>query len=145
MINTVRVQEKGQVTIPRIIRRQLNLKKGDLVTFITTDNGVIIKTLDLAAEDILESLRNIFLARGIRLEAILERSQKVGSDTLVREFGLSSDERSLLYQALQLKAQSALESIRSVAETTGSSELAEEEIEDEVREARNESPDAHRS
>jgi len=36
MISTVRVQEKGQVTIPRTIRRQLNLKKGDLGTFIST-------------------------------------------------------------------------------------------------------------
>ena len=31
-LNTVRVQEKGQVTIPLRIRKKLNLKKGDLVT-----------------------------------------------------------------------------------------------------------------
>jgi AbrB family looped-hinge helix DNA binding protein len=53
MITTVRVQEKGQVTIPRDIRRLLKLKKGDLVTFISTENGVLIKTLDLAADDLL--------------------------------------------------------------------------------------------
>ena len=43
----VRVQEKGQVTIPLEIREKLNLKKGDLVTFIETDDGVVIRPAEL--------------------------------------------------------------------------------------------------
>jgi AbrB family looped-hinge helix DNA binding protein len=39
----VRVQEKGQVTIPSEIRQKLGLKKGDLVVFIETEHGYIIK------------------------------------------------------------------------------------------------------
>jgi AbrB family looped-hinge helix DNA binding protein len=39
----VRIQEKGQVTIPRKIRKKLNLKKGDLVVFEETDAGVMVK------------------------------------------------------------------------------------------------------
>jgi len=39
----VRIQEKGQVTIPRKIRKRLNLKKGDLVVFVETDSGVMVK------------------------------------------------------------------------------------------------------
>ena len=39
----VRVQEKGQVTIPREIRQKLGLKKGDLVIFIETEQGFVIK------------------------------------------------------------------------------------------------------
>ena len=35
----VRVQEKGQVTLPLEIRRKLKLKKGDLVTFVETEDG----------------------------------------------------------------------------------------------------------
>jgi len=144
MITTVRVQEKGQVTIPRNIRRQLKLKKGDLVTFVATDNGIIIKTLDLAANDLLEELNKSLLSRGIRLEAVLERAQKVDSDTLANEFKLSYAEKSLLFQALQLKAQAAVEAIRSAAEENGTSELTDEEIEAEIQNSRSESPHAHR-
>jgi AbrB family looped-hinge helix DNA binding protein len=47
----VRVQGKGQVTIPVEIRDKLNLKKGDLVTFVATEEGVIIKPAELAEID----------------------------------------------------------------------------------------------
>jgi AbrB family looped-hinge helix DNA binding protein len=145
MITTVRVQEKGQVTIPRNIRRQLHLKKGDLVTFVSTDKGVVIKTLALAADDLLESLTADLLARGIQLDAILERSQKVSSESLAKEFGLSKGEQNVLYQALQLKAQAAVEAIRATAEVSGSGELTEEDIETEIQEVRKKASHAHRS
>ena len=47
----VRVQEKGQVTIPRQIRKKLNLKRGDLVVFVETEAGVIVKPASVIAED----------------------------------------------------------------------------------------------
>jgi AbrB family looped-hinge helix DNA binding protein len=46
----VRVQAKGQVTIPQEIRKSLNLKKGDLVVFEETDRGVLIKPVRLYAD-----------------------------------------------------------------------------------------------
>jgi len=139
MISTVRVQEKGQVTIPRTIRRQLNLKKGDLVTFVSTENGVVIKTLDLAADDLLLALSKVLQARGIQITEVLARSKKVGADTLAREFDLRSDERNMLFQALQLKAQAAVEVIRTAAESDSSSELTEDAIEAEIQETRKKS------
>jgi AbrB family looped-hinge helix DNA binding protein len=136
MITTVRVQEKGQVTIPRSIRRRLNLKKGDLVTFVSTENGVIIKSLDLASEDLLKALSNMLQARGIDVDEVLRRSQQVSADVLAKEFKLQSDERKILFQALQLKAQAAVEAIRSAEVSSSSVELSEEEIEAEIQEAR---------
>ncbi len=48
----VRIQKKGQVTIPRQIRNKLNLKQGDLVVFVETDNGVMVKPASVVvAED----------------------------------------------------------------------------------------------
>lgn len=47
----VRIQEKGQVTIPHRIRRKLNLKPGDLVVFVETDSGVMVKPASLVAAD----------------------------------------------------------------------------------------------
>jgi len=52
----VRIQEKGQVTIPRKIREKLNLKRGDLVIFEETDAGVVIKSAKLVAAGDLRTL-----------------------------------------------------------------------------------------
>ena len=139
MISTVRVQEKGQVTIPRTIRRQMNLKKGDLVTFVSTENGVVIKTLDLAADDLLTTLGNSLQARGIQIVDMIARSQKVGADVLTREFNLLPEERNMLFQSLQLKAQAAVEAIRTAGDSVTSTELTEDDIEAEIQETRKQS------
>ncbi len=139
MITTVRVQEKGQVTIPREIRRKLKLKKGDLVTFISTENGIVIKTLNSAAEDLLAVLEKSLKTREIEIEQVLTRSRSANADQIVKEFKLSLDERNLLYQALQLKAQSAVESIRLIAESKTSYAVTDDEINTEVNEVRNQS------
>ncbi|MCJ7724230.1 MAG: AbrB/MazE/SpoVT family DNA-binding domain-containing protein [Anaerolineales bacterium] len=47
----VRLQEKGQVTIPRKIREKLNLKRGDLVIFVETEAGVLVKPASVVATD----------------------------------------------------------------------------------------------
>jgi AbrB family looped-hinge helix DNA binding protein len=139
MISTVRVQEKGQVTIPRTIRRQMNLKKGDLVTFVSTENGVVIKTLDLAADDLLTSLSKSLQARGIQIVDVIARSQKVSADVLTREFNLLPEERNILFQSLQLKAQAAVEAIRTAEDSVTSTELTEDDIEAEIQETRKQS------
>lgn len=136
MITTVRVQEKGQVTIPRDIRRQLKLKKGDLVTFISTENGVVIKPLDSAADDLLVILGKSLDSRGIHLNQVLTRAKTTGSDRLATEFNLSQEERNLLYQALRLQAQAAVESIRLIAESSPTYEITDEDIENEIHEVR---------
>jgi AbrB family looped-hinge helix DNA binding protein len=38
----VRIQEKGQVTIPTEIRKKLGLKQGDLVAVMETPDGAFI-------------------------------------------------------------------------------------------------------
>ena len=139
MISTVRVQEKGQVTIPRTIRRQMNLKKGDLVTFVSTENGVVIKTLDLAADDLLTTLGKSLQARGIQTVDVIARSQKVGAEVLAREFNLLPEERNMLFQSLQLKAQAAVEAIRTAGDSVTSTELTEDDIESEIQETRKQS------
>jgi AbrB family looped-hinge helix DNA binding protein len=42
-MTSVRVQAKGQVTIPKEIRDKLNVQPGDLVVFVETDTGVMVK------------------------------------------------------------------------------------------------------
>ncbi|MHB8647209.1 MAG: AbrB/MazE/SpoVT family DNA-binding domain-containing protein [Thermomicrobiales bacterium] len=43
----VRVQDKGQVTLPADVRRRTGLKKGDLVSVTATPDGVLIKPVEV--------------------------------------------------------------------------------------------------
>ena len=61
----VRVQEKGQVTIPLEIRRRLNLKKGDLVTFVETDEGILIVPVEVIASQALNKIGQALQERGL--------------------------------------------------------------------------------
>lgn len=51
-----KVQEKGQVTIPVEIRRRWELEKGDLVAFVETEEGVLIRPQEVVAMQALDRL-----------------------------------------------------------------------------------------
>ena len=64
-ITSVRVQTKGQVTIPKEIREKLNLQPGDLVVFVDTEDGVMVKPAAVVTNDTLrEEVRAV--VRSIR-------------------------------------------------------------------------------
>jgi AbrB family looped-hinge helix DNA binding protein len=73
----VRVQEKGQVTIPLEIRQKLNLKKGDLVTFVETEDGVIIKPAEVIVMDALDKIGKALKDSGVSLEEFIERGREI--------------------------------------------------------------------
>jgi antitoxin PrlF len=85
----VRVQEKGQITIPLEIRRKLNLKKGDLVTFVETEDGVLIKPAEVVASEALDQIGKALKEKGISLEELLERGREMRGEILDDEYGLS--------------------------------------------------------
>ena len=66
--SAVRVQEKGQVTIPLEIRHKLNLKKGDLVTFVETEKGVVIKPAEVIATEELNEIEKALKEKGVILK-----------------------------------------------------------------------------
>ena len=76
----VRVQEKGQVTIPLEIRRKLNLKQGDMVTFVETENGVMIKPAEVIVSEALDEIGRVLKKKGISLEKLIERGREIRSE-----------------------------------------------------------------
>jgi len=79
----------------------------------------------LASEDLLKTLSGMLQARGIDLDAVLQRSQQVSAEVLAKEFNLRADERKIWFQALQLRAQAAVEAIRSAEDSSDASELSD--------------------
>lgn len=76
------IQEKGQVTIPARIRRKLGLKKGDLIAFVETDEGILITRQEVVALDLLKEIGDSLKAKGISLEELLEDGRAIRGDLL---------------------------------------------------------------
>jgi AbrB family looped-hinge helix DNA binding protein len=84
------IQEKGQVTIPASIRRKMGLKKGDLIAFIETDEGVIITRQEVVALDLLKEIGDSLKAKGITLEELLEDGRAIREDLLKEMYGIDA-------------------------------------------------------
>jgi AbrB family looped-hinge helix DNA binding protein len=89
----VRVQEKGQVTLPRAVREKLKLKKGDLVTFVETPEGIVIKPAAIVANEALDEIGAALKAKGIKLEDLLERGREIRSELAREKYGLTKRKR----------------------------------------------------
>jgi antitoxin PrlF len=92
-ISAVRMQEKGQVTIPLEIRRKLKLRKGDLVTFVETDAGIVIKPAEIVASDALREIGKALRARGVTPEELLERGRSIREDLLREDYDLTETDK----------------------------------------------------
>ncbi len=88
-VPAVRVQEKGQVTIPLEIRRKLKLKKGDLVMFVETEDGVVIKPAEVIVAAALEEIGQALKEKGLSLEEIIERGRELRGKLIEAEYGLT--------------------------------------------------------
>lgn len=82
------VQEKGQVTIPAEIRKKLGLKKGDLVSFVETDQGVLIKPAEVIVTESLDELGRALKAKGLTLEQLMDRGREIRGQLIEQEYGL---------------------------------------------------------
>jgi len=89
----VRVQERGQVTIPKDIRDRLDLKKGDLVTFVETDEGVIIKPAEIVVSTALDEIGEALKERGLSLDDLIERGRKIREDLIREDYDITEAER----------------------------------------------------
>jgi AbrB family looped-hinge helix DNA binding protein len=82
----VKVQGKGRVTIPLEIRQKWGLKKGDLVTFVETEQGVIIKPAEIVASGALDEIGRALREKGLSLEEIIERGREIREDLINDEY-----------------------------------------------------------
>ena len=89
-LTAVKIQEKGQVTIPSEIRKNLNLKKGDLVTFVETKGGVIMTPAEIVVSKALDEIGKVFKRKGLTIEEIISRGREIRSKLIEKEYGISS-------------------------------------------------------
>lgn len=80
----VRVQEKGQVTLPAEVRKKLGLKKGDLVAVAETPEGVLITPQRILATKALDRIGEALREKGLSLDELIE-SGRQERPRLIRE------------------------------------------------------------
>jgi AbrB family looped-hinge helix DNA binding protein len=86
-LKLVRVQEKGQVTLPAAIRKRLGLKKGDYVAVEETPEGVLITTRAIAAIRALDNIGQALKEQGLTLEDMIESGQEIREELYRERYG----------------------------------------------------------
>ncbi len=87
----VRVQEKGQVTLPSEVRQKLGLKKGDLVSVTETEGGIFISPQQVVANKALDRIGQVLKEKGLSLEELIESGREVRGSIIEKRYGLQSD------------------------------------------------------
>jgi AbrB family looped-hinge helix DNA binding protein len=87
----VRVQEKGQVTLPASIRRHLGIKKGDLVSVVETPQGVLIRPQEVIAMEALDRIGQALRDQGLTLEELIESGRDEREALLREHYGIEPD------------------------------------------------------
>lgn len=88
----VRIQEKGQVTLPADIRRRLGLKKGDLVAVEGTPEGVLITPQAVMAMKALDEIGKALRDQGLSLEELIESGREERGELLRELYGIDPSE-----------------------------------------------------
>lgn len=87
----VRVQERGQVTLPAASRRRLGIEKGDLVIIVETPDGVLIKPQVSKVDELAERIAAEIREYGMPLEEfeeMLERSRNARPALMKELYGI---------------------------------------------------------
>ncbi|MCL4541909.1 MAG: AbrB/MazE/SpoVT family DNA-binding domain-containing protein [Chloroflexi bacterium] len=91
--NFVRVQEKGQVTLPAEARRRLGLKKGDLVAVIETSEGLLLAPRALIATRALDRIGELLREQGVTLEEMIESGREIRGKLIAELYGIPEDQQ----------------------------------------------------
>ena len=83
----VRMQEKGQVTIPTEIRKKLGLKRGDLVAVMETPEGVFITPQQVLAAKAFDRIGDILKEQGLSVDELIASGREIRTDLLQETYG----------------------------------------------------------
>lgn len=86
------MQEKGQITIPVEFRERWALKKGDLVAFLDTEQGVLISPQEVVAMNALDHIGKALQERGVSLEELIESGRDIRGQLPEEEYGIQAPE-----------------------------------------------------
>ncbi len=82
------IQENGQVTLPKELRREYGLHKGDTVVFERTEEGWIVRKDEPDPMKLLDELGGILAARGVTLDELITSGRSIRAEIVREWYGL---------------------------------------------------------
>ena len=89
----VRVQEKGQVTIPAAVRRNFGLKRGDLVAVVETADGIFITPRETIAAEALDQIGEALKRQGLSLDELIASGRVERSKLIAEHYGIPVEDQ----------------------------------------------------
>jgi AbrB family looped-hinge helix DNA binding protein len=77
MRQTYTIQENGQVTLPREWREKHGLRKGDMVSFVETEQGLVVVPREVIGMDALDRIGRALEQQGITLDDLITNGRKI--------------------------------------------------------------------
>lgn len=82
------IQENGQVTLPKELRREYGLRKGDTVVFERTEEGWIVRKDEPDPMKLLDKLGKILAARGVTLDDLIASGRDIRGEIVREQYGM---------------------------------------------------------
>lgn len=86
------IQERGQVTLPAGLRRKYGLKKGDIVVFEETEDGILISPRETLVMRLLDDIGGELKQRGVTLEDLIEGGREIRGELLKELYGIEPED-----------------------------------------------------
>jgi AbrB family looped-hinge helix DNA binding protein len=87
-----KIQENGQVTLPVEFRRRYGLKKGDMIVFEETGDGLLISPDETLLMSRLETIGEALKAKGITLEELLTSGAEIREEIYAEKYASGTDD-----------------------------------------------------
>ena len=84
------IQENGQVTLPIEWREKYGLKKGDMVVFEETEQGLLVNAKQALAMKLLDEIGEALKEQGITLEEMIARGREIRGEMIQEQYGLDA-------------------------------------------------------
>ncbi|MGH2536541.1 MAG: AbrB/MazE/SpoVT family DNA-binding domain-containing protein [Candidatus Promineifilaceae bacterium] len=88
---TYTIQDNGQITLPVEWRRRYGLKKGDVVVYKETEEGLLISPKEAQVLRLLDELGEGLKAKGITLEELIESGREIRQELYEEKYARDAE------------------------------------------------------
>ena len=104
-IEKIRVWERGQITLPKNLRKEMNIKENDILSVEKLGKGVYLRPLPSAIAEIQKGISALMKKRGLKVNDLIKDLEFI--DSLLSQVALNRKTQMQVIAAMQ-RLQAAL-------------------------------------
>ena len=86
------LQESGSVTLPAEFRKKYGLAPGDEISFIETEDGLLISPREALLNKLLDEIGAGLREHGITLEELMDSGREIRGQLLKERYGIDDED-----------------------------------------------------